>query len=91
MPAPSVIRAWIALCLALALQVMDEALTGFLEVYNPSVRALRERWPWLPLPVFTFEMWIIGLVAAIVILLALSGFVRRGVPWARRSHTCSRL
>jgi hypothetical protein len=83
MPARSVGRAWIALCLALALHVIDEALTGFLDVYNLSVRALRERWPWLPLPVFTFEMWIVGLAVAIVILLALSGFVRRGARWAR--------
>jgi hypothetical protein len=29
------------LCAALALHVTDEALTGFLSVYNPTVRALR--------------------------------------------------
>jgi hypothetical protein len=35
--------AWLQLVVALALRVIDEALTGFLEVYNPTVRALRER------------------------------------------------
>jgi hypothetical protein len=29
--------AWIALCLAFALHIIDEALTGFLSVYNPTV------------------------------------------------------
>jgi hypothetical protein len=35
MPAQSVGRAWVTLCLALALHVTDEALTGFLDVYIP--------------------------------------------------------
>ena len=40
--------AWIALCLAFALHVIDEASTGFLSVYNPTVLALRAKlgfWP----------------------------------------------
>ena len=28
---------WLALCAAFALHVADEALTGFLRVYNPTV------------------------------------------------------
>jgi hypothetical protein len=83
MPAQSVGQAWIALCLALAIHVSDEAATGFLDVYNPSVRALHSRWPWLPLPVFTFGEWITGLTAAIVLLLSLTVFVGRGARWAR--------
>ncbi|MGO8792293.1 MAG: hypothetical protein ACLQVL_33560, partial [Terriglobia bacterium] len=54
--------AWIALCLALALHVVDEASTGFLSVYNPTVVALRKSRPWLPFPVFTFGVWLAGLV-----------------------------
>jgi hypothetical protein len=42
----------VALCAALALHVADEALSGFLSVYNPAVRAIRERVPFLPLPTF---------------------------------------
>lgn len=75
--------AWIALCLALALHVVDEAATGFLSVYNPTVMALRKRRPWLPLPVFTLGVWLAGLVAAVVLLLCLSIFVARGAHWTR--------
>jgi len=35
--------AWVALCLAFALHIVDEASTGFLSVYNPTVLAMRER------------------------------------------------
>ena len=75
--------AWIALCLALALHVADEASTGFLAVYNPTVKALRQRKSWFPMPVFTFGVWLGGLVAGNVILLGLSVFVWRGAPWMR--------
>ena len=42
--------AWLWLVVALALHVIDEASTGFLDVYNPTVRALRERFGWFPMP-----------------------------------------
>src|SRR5262245_56259557 len=38
--------AWVLLWTALAVHVTDEALTGFLSVYNPTVRALQARF-WL--------------------------------------------
>src|SRR5688500_18357426 len=44
--------AWILLCLALVLHVIDETLTNFLGVYNPTAIAIRERVPWLPVPAF---------------------------------------
>jgi hypothetical protein len=34
---------WFALTVAFALHVTDEASTGFLSVYNPTVTALRAR------------------------------------------------
>ena len=73
--------AWVALCLALAVHVTDEALTDFLSVYNPTVRAIRNRLPFLPLPTFTFEVWLTGLIAAVVLLLSLSRFAFRGARW----------
>ncbi len=76
-------RAWLALCFALAVHVADEAATGFLAVYNPTVVAIREKAPWLPLPVFTFETWITGLIVALVALCLSSAFVFRGVRWTR--------
>jgi multisubunit Na+/H+ antiporter MnhE subunit len=83
MPARKVGRAWLGLCAALALHVLDEALTGFLDVYNPTVLAIRNRWPWLRLPVFEFQEWIVGLILAVVALTALSLFVYRGMRWIK--------
>jgi len=61
--------AWVALCVALAIHVADEALTDFLSVYNPAVRAIRARFPFLPLPTFTFRIWLGGLIVVTVLLL----------------------
>lgn len=74
-------RAWVGLCLAFALHIADEALTDFLSVYNPAVRAIRERYPSLPLPTFTFEVWLAGLILAVVVLFALSPFAFQGAGW----------
>ena len=72
---------WIALTMALALHVTDEALTNFLAVYNPTVMAIRRRVPFLPLPTFTFGVWLSGLVLGIILLLALSPFAFRKARW----------
>ena len=74
---------WIALCGALAVHVADEALTDFLAIYNPTVLAIRERYPFLPLTTFTFENWLSLLIFAIVALTAASYFVWQG-RWAMR-------
>ena len=76
-------RAWVFLCLALGLHVTDEASTGFLSVYNPTVIALRKTWGWVPMPVFSFEVWLVGLILAVAALLGLSVFVLRGARWMR--------
>jgi hypothetical protein len=64
--------AWIFLAAALALYVTDEAMTDFLSVYNPTVRAIRERVPFLPIPTFTFGVWLTGLCVGILLLFCLS-------------------
>ena len=76
-------RAWILLCFALAIHVADEAITGFLSVYNPTVLALREKLAWLPMPTFTFGVWLAGLILVCLALLALSLWVVRGSRGAR--------
>ncbi len=76
-------NAWIALCVAFSLHVADEALTGFLSVYNPTVVALRQRYDWFPMPTFEFTGWLTGLVTVVLILLALSPFAFRGDRWLR--------
>jgi len=76
-------HAWILLCVALGLHVFDEASTGFLAVYNPTVVALRQQLGWWPMPTFQFGEWLAGLVIACVVLLALSGLVARGAIGTR--------
>ncbi|HEV2750023.1 MAG TPA: hypothetical protein VGV12_05800 [Gemmatimonadales bacterium] len=75
--------AWVALCFALAIHVADEALTDFLSIYNPAVRAIRARFPFLPLPTFTFPVWLGGLIAVTVLLLGLAPAAFRGTPALR--------
>jgi len=77
-PNRSVGHAWIALVTVLAVHVTDEALHDFLSVYNPAVRALRDRVPWLALPTFEFRVWLSGLTAAVLALFALSPLLYRG-------------
>src|SRR5438105_15091591 len=75
--------AWLALCIALGIHVVDEALTDFLSIYNPAVRAIRARFPFLPLPTFTFPVWLGGLIAVTLFLLALAPPAFRGQPAMR--------
>lgn len=71
--------AWLLLCLALAIHVAEEALTGFLPVYNLAAQAIRGLFPFLLVPTFSLTVWLsatIGLVAALAALapLAYRGF-----------------
>ena len=75
--------AWMSLCLALAAHVFDEAMTDFLSVYNPTVQAIRQKFRFFPMPVFTFEVWLTGLIAAIILLLLLAPFAFRQKVWMR--------
>src|SRR5437899_2898538 len=75
--------AWVMLWVALALHVTDEALTGFLSVYNPTVLALRARLGFWPMPTFEFREWLTGLIVAVLVLLALSPLVFKRVRWMR--------
>lgn len=81
--------AWVALCLALGLHTADEALTGFLAVYNPTVLAMRSHWSWFPMPTFEFREWLVGLISAVVILLLLSPLFYRNVRWIRPLGYCN--
>jgi hypothetical protein len=76
--------AWVGLTLALALHVADEAAHDFLSVYNPAVTAIRLRFPFLPLPVFSFSVWLTGLILAVLALLALAPLAFRGNRWLVR-------
>jgi len=75
--------AWIAMWAALALHVADEALTGFLSVYNPTVTALRQCLGFWLMPTFTFEGWLTSLAVGIFILALLTPFAFRNASWMR--------
>ena len=75
--------AWVSMWVALALHVTDEALTGFLSVYNPTVLALRATLGFWPMPSFEFREWLTGLILAILVLAALSPFAFRNARWIR--------
>lgn len=76
-------RAWLLLDAALAVHVIDEALTGFLDFYNPLVRQLRDRLGFWPMPTFTFRVWLSGLIVLVVVLALLTPTVRRGTTGTR--------
>jgi hypothetical protein len=71
-------RAWLYLVAALGVHVLDEALTGFVDFYNPLILQLRQRLGFWPVPTFTFGVWLTGLIAAGVMLAMLTPAVRRG-------------
>jgi len=75
--------AWFALCVAFALHILDEATTGFLAVYNPTVTLMRQRWGWFPMPTFEFREWLIGLILACLLLFCLTPVAARGMPGLR--------
>ena len=76
-------RAWLVLVGVLGLHVLDEALTGFLDFYNPLVLRIRQQLAWFPMPTFTFGIWLAGLIAACVVLALLTPAVRGGSLPAR--------
>ncbi len=75
--------AWLALCVAFALHILDEATTGFLLVYNPTVTILRERWSWFPMPTLTFREWLTGHIVLCALLFCLTPVAARGMRGLR--------
>ena len=71
-------RAWLLVVGALAVHVIDEALTDFLGFYNPLVLTIRSQAAWFPMPTFTFGPWVAGLALLIAVLVSLAPAVRRG-------------
>lgn len=75
--------AWLFLTLALALHVVDEATHDFLAVYNPAAERIRADAPFLPLPTFSFTVWLTGLAVVILVLLLLTPFAFARRRWMR--------
>jgi len=75
--------AWVFLCLAFCAHVADEALTGFLPIYNATVLAMRSQYNWFPMPTFEFREWLTGLIVANIVLLLLTPLAFRNAQWLR--------
>lgn len=75
--------AWLVMAAALLLHVIDEALTGFLDVYNPTVLALRAQLGFFPMPTFDFRTWLTSLLIGIVAVALLSVLGFRNIRWGR--------
>ena len=75
--------AWFLFAVSVALHVLDEANHNFLAVYNPNARMIRERFH-IPIPVFTFQTWILSLGIGVTLLLLLTPSAFRGAGWLRR-------
>jgi len=74
---------WLALCAAFAFHILDEALTGFLRVYNPTVHILRQRLGWFPMPQFEYREWLVGLVIACALLVCMTPLAYSGARGLR--------
>jgi hypothetical protein len=69
------------------MHVADEAATVFLSIYNPTATALREKLGYWPMPNFTFESSLTGLVVGIF----LRAFRRSQAPRQRPISEQTRL
>ena len=74
--------------MAFALHIIDEASTGFLAVYNPTVIILHERWSGFPMPTFEFREWLAMLIVACVLLFCLTPLAGRGMRGLRPLAWC---
>jgi hypothetical protein len=75
--------AWLALCLAFVVHVVDEALTGFLDYYNATVLTLYGHFSWFPRLDMEFRTWLTGLMVANSALLILTAFAYRNSRFLR--------
>ena len=75
--------AWLLLCLVLAVHVAEEALTGFLPAYNLAARAMRDLFPFLPVPRLSLTVWLSATIALVATLTALAPLAYRGFATMR--------
>jgi hypothetical protein len=76
--------AWLGATIALALHVADEATHDFLSWYNPRALRIRRALGGLPFPpTFTFLPWLVGLIAAVLVLASLTPAAYKNTPWMR--------
>jgi len=75
--------AWGIMTAAIALHVLDEAVSGFLDFYNPLVTGIRESFPLFPMPTFTFAAWSASVAIGIGVLALLTPLAGQRARWLR--------
>jgi hypothetical protein len=78
------VTAWLLMVSAIAIHVIDEAVTGFLPLYNQTVGGLRQNLGFFPAPTFTFPVWLGGLIVLILLCYILTPVVRKGGKFIKR-------
>jgi hypothetical protein len=79
--------AWVLMISAISIHVFDEAVTNFLPFYNGLALKMRESLGFSLLPNFSFEAWLGGLIAGIIICFSLTPLVHRGGRFIRTFAT----
>jgi hypothetical protein len=72
---------------AISIHVLDEAVTGFFSFYNVVALNLRKSLGFSLLPNFSFQAWLGGLIAGIIICFSLTPLVNRGGRFIRTFTT----
>jgi hypothetical protein len=80
-PHPQTLRAWLVLNLAFGVHAYEEAVTGFLPIYNQTAAEIRVRIPQLLISIFSRQEWLSRLGMGTALMLALSPEVYRGARW----------
>ncbi|MGB8537144.1 MAG: hypothetical protein WCD57_12060 [Acidobacteriaceae bacterium] len=80
---PQTLRAWLLLDVAFGLHAYEEAVTGFLPIYNQTASEIRTRIPRLPIPVFSRREWLGRLGMGMACMLALSPEVYWRARWTK--------
>jgi len=75
--------AWLTLSAVLAAQVLDDVMSGSYQAYSDTLNFLHQAFPQLPIPRFQFEVWLINVSGAVVVLLCLTWLVARRFPIMR--------
>ncbi len=75
--------AWFVLCVVLALHIAEEAASGDYRAYGQSLDLLRQFFPQLPIPQFSFTVWLVDIAGAIIVLFLLTGLVHNNLQIMR--------
>lgn len=74
-------NSWILLTSAFAIHVVDEAIFDFLPFYNSVVLNAKANYSFLPIPNFTFQWWLTGLIIVMLLLFLLSKIAFQEKRW----------